>query len=167
MKELIKWTCKYSYKFINSKVLVLLAIFGGNVSTAAESNALEKEFLNPVGTSFSNVVTVSHGGIKTIHISGQVGFAGNEVPEDFGQQVENAFANLRQELADAGANFADIIKTNTYIVNLDSEKLAAYSSIRAQHFSQENPPASTLIGVSALVFPNLLVEIEATAVKSL
>ena len=167
MKELIKWTCKYSYKFIDFKVLVLLAIFGGNVSTAVESNVLEKEFLNPVGTSFSNVVTVSYGGLKTIYISGQVGFAGNEVPEDFGQQVENAFANLRQELADAGANFADIIKTNTYIVNLDSEKLTAYSSIRSQHFSQENPPASTLIGVSALVFPNLLVEIEATAVKSL
>ncbi|SVB95543.1 uncharacterized protein METZ01_LOCUS248397, partial [marine metagenome] len=84
MKELIKWTCKYSYKFISSKVLVLLAIFGGNVSTAAESNVLEKEFLNPVGTSFSNVVAVSHGGLKTIYISGQVGFAGNEVPEDFG-----------------------------------------------------------------------------------
>ena len=164
MDEITKWTYKYSYKFISTKVLVLLAIFGGNASTAAESNALEKEFLNPVGTSFSNVVTVSHGGIKTIHISGQVGFAGNDVPEDFGQQVENAFANLRQELANAGADFTDIIKTNIYIVNLDSEKLAAYSSIRAQHFPQENPPASTLVGVSALVFPNLLVEIEATAV---
>ena len=164
MDEITKWTYKYSYKLIGAKVLVLLAFFGGNVSTAAESNALEKEFLNPVGTSFSNVVTVSHGGIKTIHISGQVGFAGNEVPEDFGQQVENAFANLRQELANAGADFTDIIKTNIYIVNLDSEKLAAYSSIRAQHFPQENPPASTLVGVSALVFPNLLVEIEATAV---
>ena len=164
MDEITKWTYKYSYKFISTKVLVLLAIFGGNASTAAESNALEKEFLNPVGTSFSNVVTVSHGGIKTIHISGQVGFAGNEVPEDFGQQVENAFANLRQELANAGADFTDIVKTNIYIVNLDSEKLAAYSSIRTQHFPQENPPASTLVGVSALVFPNLLVEIEATAV---
>ena len=164
MDEITKWTYKYSYKFISTKVLVLLAIFGGYASTAAESNALEKEFLNPVGTSFSNAVTVSHGGIKTIHISGQVGFAGNEVPEDFGQQVENAFANLRQELANAGADFTDIIKTNIYIVNLDSEKLAAYSSIRAQHFPQENPPASTLVGVSALVFPNLLVEIEATAV---
>ena len=164
MDEITKWTYKYSYKFISTKVLVLLAIFGGHASTAAESNALEKEFLNPVGTSFSNVVTVSHGGIKTIHISGQVGFAGNEVPEDFGQQVENAFANLRQELANAGADFTYIIKTNIYIVNLDSEKLAAYSSIRAQHFPQENPPASTLVGVSALVFPNLLVEIEATAV---
>ena len=164
MDEITKWTYKYSYKFISTKVLVLLAIFGGNASTAAESNALEKEFLNPVGTSFSNVVTVSHGGKKTIHISGQVGFAGNEVPEDFGQQVENAFTNLRQELANAGADFTDIVKTNIYIVNLDSEKLAAYSSIRAQHFPQENPPASTLVGVSALVFPNLLVEIEATAV---
>ena len=164
MKELIKCTYKYSYKFLSSKVLMLLAIFGSNVSTAAESNVLEKEFLNPVGTSFSNVVTVSHGGLKTIHISGQVGFAGNEVPEDFGQQVENAFVNLRRQLADAGADFTDIIKTNTYIVNLDSEKLAAYGSIRTQHFPQEDPPASTLIGVSALVFPNLLVEIEATAV---
>ncbi len=165
MDELINWTYKYGYKFISHKVVVLLAIFGGNVSTGAESNVLEKEFLNPVGTSFSNVVTVSHGGVKTIHISGQVGFAANnEVPEDFGQQVENAFVNLRRQLADAGADFTDIIKTNTYIVNLDSEKLAAYGSIRTQHFPQEDPPASTLIGVSALVFPNLLVEIEATAV---
>ena len=41
MDELINWTYKYGYKFISHKVVVLLAIFGGNVSTGAESNVLE------------------------------------------------------------------------------------------------------------------------------
>ncbi|HAJ77189.1 MAG: RidA family protein [Gammaproteobacteria bacterium] len=131
---------------------------------AAESNTLEKEFVNPVGSSFTNVVTVSNGGVKTLYISGQVGFAGNQIPDDFSQQVENAFVNLRQQLEDAGAELSDIVKTNVYIVDLDREKVAAFSAVRARHFPQQDQPASTMVGVTALVFPGLAVEIEAVAV---
>ena len=55
--------------------------------------------------------------------------------------------------------------TAPVIVDIDSDRLAAYSAARSQHFSSENPPpASTLIGVSGLVFPALQVEVEAIAV---
>ncbi len=131
---------------------------------AAESSTLEKEFVNPVGSSFTNVVTVSNGGVKTLYISGQVGFSGNQLPDDFSQQVENAFTNLQQQLEDAGAGLSDIVKTNVYIVDLDREKVAAYSAVQGTHYPQQDQPASTMVGVTALVFPGLAVEIEAVAV---
>jgi|TARA_B100001964_G_scaffold220538_1_gene263753 enamine deaminase RidA (YjgF/YER057c/UK114 family) len=141
-----------------------LAALGGSSAMAAESSSLEKEFINPAGSSFTNVVTVSNGGVKTLYISGQVGFSGNQLPDDFSQQVENAFSNLRQQLEDAGAELSDIVKTNVYIVDLDREKVAAYSAVRATHFPQQDQSASTMVGVTALAFPGLAVEIEAVAV---
>ena len=112
----------------------------------------------------TSVVTVSKNGIKTIYVSGQVGFFEGKLPQDFSEQADNAFKNLDIQLKSAGASFGDVVKTNVYIVGLDSEKLRAFNIVRAKHLTNENLPASTLLGIQALVFPGLLVEIEAIAV---
>jgi enamine deaminase RidA (YjgF/YER057c/UK114 family) len=50
------------------------------------------------------------------------------------------------------------------VVDLDSTRSKAVQAAKAKYFTQENQPASTMVGVSALVMKPLLVEIEATAV---
>lgn len=141
----------------------VMALVAG-YSVAAETSSQLKEFINPYGSSFTNVVTVSHGGVKTLYIAGQVGFLDGDLPDDFGQQVENAIANLVRQLEDAGADLTDVVKTNIYIVDLNPEKVRTYGAVRGRHFDHQNQPASTLVGVTALAFPGLKVEIEAVAV---
>ena len=125
---------------------------------------LEKEFINPHPMGFTNTVTYTHGGITTIIVSGQVGYADGKVGETFEEQADIAHQNVIRELASAGANAADLIKINTYVVDLDSTRSKAVQAAKAKYFTQENQPASTMVGVSALVMKPLLVEIEATAV---
>ena len=125
---------------------------------------LEKEFINPHPMGFTNTVTYTHVGIKTIIVSGQVGYADGKVGETFEEQADIAHQNVIRELASAGATAADLIKINTYVVDLDSTRSKAVQAAKAKYFTQENQSASTMVGVSALVMKPLLVEIEATAV---
>ena len=74
---------------------------------------LEKEFINPHPMGFTNTVTHSIGGVKTIVISGQVGYADGKVGETFEEQAEIAHQNVIRELESAGATAADLIKINT------------------------------------------------------
>lgn len=129
---------------------------------------MEKEFLNPAGLpvlpGFSQVVTATEG--KIVFISGQVALdANNEVvgKGDLGTQVAQTFENLKRALAAVGATFDDVLKTNTYIVNYTPDMIGVVREVRSQYLPQEKPPASTLIGVQALVLEDLLIEIEAFA----
>jgi enamine deaminase RidA (YjgF/YER057c/UK114 family) len=49
-------------------------------------------------------------------------------------------------------------------VNYKPEHRALMHEVRSRHFSKENPPASTLVGVQSLATADILVEIEAIAV---
>ena len=125
---------------------------------------MEKEFIHPSSMGFTNTVAVTSGGAKIVYVSGQVGYADGQVPDDIGEQADIAFKNLVSELEAAGAKVEDVVKINTYIKELDGEKAKAVGEAKAKHFTQENQPASTWIGVTSLIFPNLLVEVEAIAV---
>jgi enamine deaminase RidA (YjgF/YER057c/UK114 family) len=71
---------------------------------------------------------------------------------------------VKAALAAAGATLSDVVKQNTYIVNLNAEALPVIREVRGQYFPAENPPASTLVGVTALAFADLLIEVEVIAV---
>jgi len=127
------------------------------------------EFLNPptLGKThgWTHVVTTCGG--KTIHISGQtaVDADGKVVGKgDLKRQTEQAFENLRLALAAAGATWSDVVVTRLYVVNLKPEHVPIIREVRSRFVSAEHPPASTLVGVSALVGADWLIEIEATAV---
>ena len=129
---------------------------------------MEKEFLNPAGMpvlpGFSQVVTATEG--KIVFISGQVALdANNEVvgKGDLRAQVVQTFENLKRALAAVGATFDDVLKSNTYIVDYTPDVIGVIREVRSQYLPQEKAPASTLIGVQALVFEDLLIEIEAIA----
>jgi enamine deaminase RidA (YjgF/YER057c/UK114 family) len=81
---------------------------------------------------------------------------------DMGEQVEKALDNLTTLLDSAGMTMADVVKLTIYTTDVD-ELFAAYST--ATKFLGTNLPAITLIGVTRLAFPELKVEIEATAAK--
>jgi enamine deaminase RidA (YjgF/YER057c/UK114 family) len=125
---------------------------------------LEKEFINPHPMGFTNTVTYSAGGVKTIIVSGQVGYEEGQVGETFEEQAEMAHRNLVKELSDAGASPEDVVKLNSYIVDLSSDKSKTLGQVKAKYFTHTNQTASTVVGVSALVMKPLLVEVEATAV---
>ena len=129
---------------------------------------MEKEFLNPAGMpvlpGFSQVVTATEG--KIVFISGQVALdANNELvgKGDLRAQVVQTFENLKQALAAVGATFDDVLKSNTYIVDYTPDVIGVIREVRSQYLPQEKAPASTLIGVQALAFEDLLIEIEAIA----
>ena len=125
---------------------------------------LTKEFIHPHPMGFTNTVAYTAQGVKTIVISGQVGYADGRFGETFEEQAEMAHRNLVGELAAAGAGVDDVIKLNSYVVDLDSQRSKTLSQVKAKFFTQTDQPASTLIGISALVMKQLQVEIEATAV---
>jgi enamine deaminase RidA (YjgF/YER057c/UK114 family) len=114
---------------------------------------------------YSHVVSVTGG--RTVFVAGQIAMdkEGNVVGKgDFRAQATQVFENVKAALAAAGATFADVVKMNTYIVNLTTDVLPAVREVRAQYFPSENLPASTLVGVTALAFPDLLIEVEVVAV---
>jgi len=130
---------------------------------------MERQFINPEGMNrpgtYTPVVTARGG--KTIYISGQVPLdergqlvGGN----DLKAQTEQVYRNLGLALKGAGASFQDVVKITTYVVNYKPEYRALMHEVRSHHFSKENPPASTLVGVQSLARSDILVEIEAVAV---
>ena len=125
---------------------------------------LETEFINS-NAAFSQAASVYSNGVKTIYVSGQVGIRDGEIPNSFIEQIDVVFSNIARQLEAAGATMSDVIKLTGFIVDMNTERRTVYSEVRASYFSaQSQPPASTLIGVSGLVDPNLLVEVEAIAV---
>lgn len=137
---------------------------GTRADVQSEGKALEKEFIDPSSMGFTNTVGITSGGAKMVYVSGQVGFENGNVPDDIGEQAEIAFKNVVAQLEAAGAAVADVIKINVYIKELDGAKSKAVGAAKAKYFTQENQPASTWVGVTSLIFPNLLIEVEAIAV---
>jgi len=110
-------------------------------------------------------VTIVNAG-RQIHIAGQVALnlAGEVVGKgDLAAQAAQVYANLGHALAAAGASFADVFKIVTYVVDITPEKVASVRTARAAAFGAGPFPASTMVGVTGLVLPDLLVEVEAIA----
>jgi len=114
---------------------------------------------------YSHVAVAS--GARTIYIAGQVAMdaEGKLVGAgDLGAQTEQVMRNLATALAAAGASFADVVKITTYVVDYKPEHRPIIAKARSPHFAGREPPASTLVGISALAAPGWLIEIEAVAV---
>jgi reactive intermediate/imine deaminase len=94
-------------------------------------------------------------------VSGQVAIDqdGNVVGVgDFRAQAEQVFRNLKAVIEAAGGTMNDILKTTTFITDIANRPLLA--EVREKFYGPE-PPASTLVVISSLVRPELLIEVEA------
>lgn len=123
--------------------------------------------MNPPGlstpTGYSHVAVITG---RQVHVAGQVALdaSGALVGKgDLGAQTEQVYANLIAALAGAGATLADVAKVVTYVVDLTPEKTAAVRAVRMRHLGGGPFPASTMVGVTSLVHPDMLIEIEVVA----
>ena len=112
---------------------------------------------------YTHVVVAPDG--RTAYVAGQVAYdsTGQLVGgNDFKAQAERVFQNLRRALASVGGSLDDVVKTTTFVT--DEKHLAALREIRLKYLDPTHPPANTLVVVSSLARPTLLIEIEAVAV---
>jgi reactive intermediate/imine deaminase len=130
--------------------------------------APDRRFLSPDTLpqpfGYSHVVDAPAG--RIVYISGQVPLnaAGNLVGEgDFAAQVRQVFENLTAALAAADASWSDVVKLDYFV--RDIGEVAALRAIRDEYVNTEQPPASTLVEVSRLFRDDVLVEIQAVAVR--
>ena len=112
---------------------------------------------------YSHVVVVE--AKKTIFVSGQL--ARNAQGEvvgkgDMGAQIRQTGENIKAALAAAGATLSDIVKTNTYVT--DIEEFFKHTDVRMEYFGAL--PTSTTVEVRKLAHPDLMVEIEVIAMVS-
>ena len=103
---------------------------------------------------------------QTIFVAGQIGWdASGRIADGLTAQVEQALSNILTVLAEASAGPQHITRLTWFVTDIDQYREQAkaigpgYRRIMGKHF-----PTMSVIGVNALVEPDALVEIEATAV---
>jgi enamine deaminase RidA (YjgF/YER057c/UK114 family) len=82
---------------------------------------------------------------------------------DMGEQVRVALENVVAVLTAGGMSPADIVKSTIYTTDVDA--IIEVLGPEAQRVLGSSLPASTLVGVTRLAFPELKVEIEVTAAR--
>ncbi|BBX07269.1 RidA family protein [Mycolicibacterium aichiense] len=90
-----------------------------------------------------------------VAVSGTTG-AGDDVVA----QTRNALQRIAAALDDLGASLSDVVRTRIYVTDISSWR--AVGEVHAEFFGAIRP-AATMVEVSALIEPGLLVEIEADA----
>jgi len=83
--------------------------------------------------------------------------------DDFDAQVVQTMANVKRVLELAGSSMADIVKVNIYVTDM-----AHFPKVIAlrEHYFTYPWPADTIVEVTSLAIPGLMIEVDATAVVS-
>ncbi|MEC7763693.1 MAG: RidA family protein [Pseudomonadota bacterium] len=126
---------------------------------------MEITIRNPKGAeapaAYSHAIEAKGEG-RTLYIAGQVGLRPDGTPgEGLEEQANLLFTQLETILADAGMTFANVVKTTVFMTN--PEDYPAFGKLRSAYL-KDVKPASTLVYVSGLVRPELVLEVEAIAV---
>lgn len=130
---------------------------------------MERHIHNPwtwnTGLGFEQAVEV-RGGERTVYCAGQTAVDADGAPlagGDYAKQFEVALDNVATVLAQAGMTLADVVRMNIYVTDVGSHfsALGDLVSLLERHGLRAG---GTLLQVEALADPQLLVELEATAV---
>jgi len=81
--------------------------------------------------------------------------------KDVYQQTKQCILNIEQALEKAGTSLQNVVRTRTFITDINQWESFGKAH---QEFFGEIKPAATLVEVSKLIDPNLMVEIEVDAV---
>ena len=120
------------------------------------------------GTKWENKVGYS----RAVRIGNMIEVAGTAAVDDRGQvvgpddpyqQTKFILAKIERALVEAGATLNDVVRTRVFVTDIKNWEAIGRAHGEIFH---DVMPASTMVEVSHLIDPELLVEIEATAVVS-
>jgi 2-iminobutanoate/2-iminopropanoate deaminase len=101
-------------------------------------------------------------GSEVIYTSGTPGLRPDgTLPQDFTQEAIQAWRNVEEALSRAGARLSDIVSVRQWLI--DPADIPAYAAVRSAVIKHE--PVFMLAVVPALVWPNIRVEVEVTAIR--
>lgn len=130
---------------------------------------MQKREVNP--TEWLREFNINHGievtgGERVLYLSGQTSNTADGAPMHAGDlvaQFKLAWSNLKDALAAADMGPADVVRLNMYTTDVDAF-MAAADELIPVYAEDGCEPACTLLGVDRLFEPDLMIELEATAV---
>jgi enamine deaminase RidA (YjgF/YER057c/UK114 family) len=118
------------------------------------------ELFDPPGFSHATVAT----GRRLVSIAGQTALAKDFTViggDDLVAQTRAAMESVKVALEAAGAGWGDVVRRTIY--TLAPTQYEAIGGAIEEVTGETEPPAQTILGVTALAVPGLLIEIEVTA----
>ena len=102
---------------------------------------------------------------ETLRLTGHTGeLADGSFPADAETQIRQVFHNIGLTLAEAGAQWADVVEINSFHVGLATQAEALLRV--AAEFLEDPFPAWTAVGVTELIIPEAVVEISCVVVSA-
>ena len=131
--------------------------------------AMERITVNPVKWSMEmgfNQGEIVSGHTRTLYCSGQTATNRNGEPQhdgDMAAQLTLSLDNLEAVLGEGGMSLANLVRLNVYTTDIDL-LFPHYGLLTSRLGAAGVAPTSTLLGVTRLAIPSLMVELEGTAV---
>lgn len=114
-----------------------------------------------------NQAELVEGADEVLYLSGQSAVDADGAPQhagDMAAQVTMALDNLEAVLAEADMDLSNVVRLNTYTTDVDA-MFANYGLLAERFGAAGVQPPGSLLGVARLAYPELMVELEATAVR--
>ncbi|MFJ3877847.1 RidA family protein [Streptomyces sp. NPDC090077] len=130
---------------------------------------MERTAVNPVSWSTElgfNQGELVTGHTRTLYVSGQTAMSADGKPQhegDMEAQLALSVDNLESVLAEAGMSLSNLIRLNVYTTDVDL-LFRHYGVLAGRLAAARVAPASTMLGVTRLAIPGLMVELDGTAV---
>lgn len=130
---------------------------------------MERTAVNPWAWSVElgyNQGEIVSGHARTLYCAGQTAMGGDGRPRhpgDMAAQLALSLDNLEAVLGEAGMSLANLVRLNVYTTDVD--RIFEHYGVLASRLGATGvAPATTMLGVTRLAIPDLMVELEGTAV---
>lgn len=150
---------------------LLVGLLTSPVQAQSESKIEKFNYSSWARGLFSEAVTVTNiGGAKLIFLAG-VGAEDENGPrgnirhkDDFKAQCQYSYEKIKQALAAQGAGFEHVVRIVAYLTDIPNQRLP-YMQCMKEALGSVATPAHTMLTISRLAFPEMMVEVEVTAVR--